>query len=173
MQKSSKIRQLYKTHKWIISLWQLSYSSSSRWTLFSFVPDFPCALPGFTCKKRKKKDFLWHFKFFDIDCAISCIKISCMYKKILERKKTGDNKCFQKLLAGTKKFPHNSCRYNTDGMRANHQLTTSLLSARSKVVEQTKKWIYKERKEQSKQIQQNKNQQPCFQHSQFTIFRTL
>ena len=27
-----------------------------------------------------------------------------MYKKILERKKTGDNECFQKLLAGTKTF---------------------------------------------------------------------
>ena len=27
-----------------------------------------------------------------------------MYKKILERKKTGDNECFQKLLAGTKFF---------------------------------------------------------------------
>ena len=66
-----------------------------------------------------------------------------MYKKILERKKTGDNECFQKLLAGTKKFPHNSCRYNTDGMRANHQLTTSLLSARSKVVEQTKEYAKK------------------------------
>ena len=163
------------------SLWQLSYSSSSRWTLFSFVPDFPCALPGFTCKKSTKEDFFWHFKSFNIGCAISCIKISCMYKKLLNVKNWWQQ-IFQNLLAGTTNF-HTIMAGTT---RTECELTINSLQAYSALAPRSlnrqKTEYTKKGKNRANKFNKTKTNNhyfwlfvcgPCFQHSQFTIFRTL